>query len=74
VRRVLRWLDDHVDPEARRIAAAWLLLGCLIGWPVSQLTWARHEPPTVLALSWAAMILAAVGILATADARKAVDE
>lgn len=38
-----------------------LLAASIIGWPVSQLTFARGEPPTVLALSWIAIILAMAG-------------
>lgn len=43
-----------------------LLVLSLVGWPVTQLTVARDEPPFVLGLSWFAIVLNAVGILATA--------
>ena len=42
-----------------------LLLGCVVGWPLSQLSFAKHEPATILALSWGAMVVAALGNLAT---------
>jgi len=58
-----------------RIIGAWVLLAVsLIGWPTSQLTIARDEPPFVLALSWLAIILTAVDILSTQDVRKSQDE
>jgi hypothetical protein len=46
--------------KARKILAWSLLVIGLIGWPVSQLTFARNEPPMVLALSWLAIILSAL--------------
>jgi uncharacterized membrane protein YfcA len=54
-----------------RIAAAWVLLvGSIIGWPVTALTVAREEPQFVLGLSWLAIILTAVDILSTTDVRR----
>lgn len=43
-----------------------LLLVAIVGWPVTQLTVARDEPPFVLGLSWLAIIVAAWGNLLTA--------
>lgn len=58
-----------------RIRMAWGLLGAsLIGWPVSQFTLAKEEPPFILALSWLAIILTAVDILSTQDVRKHSDD
>lgn len=58
-----------------RIFAAWLLLvGSLIGWPVTQLTIARDEPTFTLGLSWLAIILTAVDILSTQDVRRHADD
>lgn len=58
-----------------RLYAAWtLLIGSLIGWPVSQLTFARHEPPFILGLSWLAIILTAADLLSTTDVRNQGDE
>lgn len=57
-----------------RITLAWILLvGGLIGWPVTQFTVAADEPPFVLALSWLAIILTAVDILSTQDVRHQQD-
>lgn len=43
---------------------AWvLLIGSLIGWPVTQLTIAQDEPPVILGLSWAALAYAAMAAL-----------
>jgi uncharacterized membrane protein YfcA len=43
------------------VGLAWFfLIGCIIGWPVSQLTVAKHEPPFTLGLSWLAAVISAV--------------
>lgn len=55
--------------RARLISAWTLLVGSLIGWPVSALTVAKDEPPFVLGLSWLAIILTAADLLATTDVR-----
>lgn len=53
-----------------RLWASWaLLVGSLIGWPLSQLTVARSEPPFTLALSWLAITLTAADLLSTTDVR-----
>jgi uncharacterized membrane protein YfcA len=53
-----------------RIGLAWLLLvGSLIGWPLSALTVAKHEPQFILGLSWLAITLTALDILSTQDVR-----
>lgn len=52
------------------MAGAWvLLIGSLIGWPLSAFTWAKNEPQFILGLSWLAIILTAVDILGTQDVR-----
>lgn len=49
-----------------RLWLGWtLLIGSIIGWPLSAIWWARHEPPFILALSWLAIILTAIDILNT---------
>lgn len=54
-----------------RIYGAWLLLlGSLIGWPFSAVTWAKDEPQFILGLSWLAITLTAIDILSTQDVRK----
>jgi uncharacterized membrane protein YfcA len=53
--------------RARTIGAWCLLIGAIIGWPASQLTIARNEPPFTLALSWLAIILTAVDLLTTSQ-------
>lgn len=48
------------------VILAWvLLIGSLIGWPVSALTVARSEPQFVLGLSWLAITLTAMDFLKT---------
>jgi hypothetical protein len=44
----------------KRALAWFLLIGAIIGWPVTQFTVARDEPPFILALSWLAIILTAL--------------
>jgi hypothetical protein len=52
------------------VGSAWVLLvGGLIGWPLSQLTFASDEPPVILGLSWLAIIVASLGTLVSADVR-----
>jgi uncharacterized membrane protein YfcA len=61
------------DPK-HRVKLAWLLLiGSLIGWPLSALTWASKEPQFILGLSWLAITLTALDLLATTDVRKEQD-
>jgi hypothetical protein len=51
-----------------------LLILSLVGWPISAVTWARHEPQTVLGLSWGAITLTALDILLTAQVHKIQDD
>lgn len=44
-----------------------LLIGSVIGWPVSALTVAKGEPPFVLGLSWLAIILTSADLLSTSQ-------
>lgn len=46
----------------KRLSWVVLIVACL-GWPVSALTFAASEPPVVLGLSWAAIILTCVLIV-----------
>lgn len=60
---------------AHKVKFAWfLLIGSLIGWPVSAVTWASEEPPFILGLSWFAITLTALDVLFTADVRSEIDE
>jgi hypothetical protein len=57
------------------VALAWILLiGSLIGWPLSALTWARDEPPFILGLSWAAITLTAMDLLKTSRAHRDAED
>lgn len=48
------------------VVFAWVLLvGSLIGWPLSALTVAKGEPPFILGLSWLAITLTALDFLKT---------
>lgn len=46
------------------VALAWtLLIGSLIGWPITAMTVARDEPQFILGLSWLAISLTALDLL-----------
>lgn len=72
---IVKGLDRlDVSPQGRRAFAMFLFFGSLIGWPVSAFTFAKNEPPTVLALSWLAITLTALDVLFTADVRVQQEE
>lgn len=53
------------------VRSSWvILIVSIVGWPVSQFTVARHEPPFILALSWLAMIYTAANIVITLQVKK----
>lgn len=57
-----------------RIYLAWVLLaGAIIGWPLSQFTVAKDEPPFILGLSWLAIIVTAIDVISTQDVRDKQD-
>lgn len=51
--------------QAEVILAWALLVGSLVGWPLSALTWAADEPQFILGLSWLAITLTALDFLKT---------
>ena len=56
------------------VTLAWvLLIGSLIGWPISALTVAKGEPPFILGLSWLAISLTALDFLKSARVHRDVD-
>lgn len=52
--------------RAKVLIAWFFLFGGLVGWPLSQLTLAKGEPPFTLGLSWLAIVLTAADFLSTA--------
>lgn len=63
-----------MSPEAR-VRGAWVVLVvCLVAWPLTSATIFKEEPQAVLALSWVALILQAVLLIATTDVRREQDE
>lgn len=72
--RVIDRLHDVFPPRARVAGALILLVVSLIAWPVSQLTVAKSEPPFVLGLSWLAIIVTCIDVIATTDVRREQDE
>lgn len=59
-----------MSPKARFRFAVFLLVLSVVGWPISAMTFAREEPPTVLGLSWMAITITALDVLFTSDVRK----
>lgn len=68
-------MNEIIQDPKRRVKAAWIIfwLSC-IGWPVSAFTFASSEPKAILGLSWGAMIITALNIVATCDVRKEQDD
>lgn len=60
------------NPKVRFRSAVVIFFACIVFWPVSQFTFAKSEPPTILGLSWGAMILTALDIMASTDIRKEI--
>lgn len=57
------------------IVASWaLFVISLVGWPLSQLTVAKDEPPFILGLSWFAILYAAANTLLTAYTKRSAEE
>jgi len=51
-----------------RISMAWALLGIsAVGWPLTALTLAKHEPQFILGLSWMAIIIEALNVVLNAQ-------
>jgi len=48
-----------VKRQGRKRLALSLVALAAVGWPLSALTFARHEPQVVLGLSWLAIFLGA---------------
>lgn len=63
-------MNAIMSPRAQLYLAWVLLIGSLIGWPLSQLTVAANEPPFVLGLSWFAIVLGAWNTIVTAQVNK----
>jgi hypothetical protein len=75
--RFREWWAYPVIPMSpvTRLRAAWIVVVVsVVGWPLSSLTWASREPQFVLGLSWLAITLTMVDILATSDVRAQQDD
>lgn len=54
--------------KKNRLKMAWtLLIISVIGWPLTALTVFKTEPQGILGLSWLAIILTALDVVATVD-------
>lgn len=59
---------ERINWRRARTVLAWLLLiGSIVGWPLSALWWARDEPRFVLGLSWLAIIMTSADLLTTSQ-------
>lgn len=66
----MKWLKQLFSAEVEIGIAASMLASSLILWPISQLTFAKVEPPVTLAISWLALSYAAFTALIAAQNRK----
>jgi hypothetical protein len=69
------------DPHLRHVVAWVLLAGSLVGWPATHILMVVTDPPeqswvfhVLLAISWLAITLTALDLLATTDVRKQHDD
>lgn len=54
-----------------RVVAAWILLvGAVVGWPLTAMTVARDEPQFVLGLSWLAIIVESGTLLTSSQVHR----
>lgn len=60
--RALRWWRSRTGQVQFALV---LLVVATLGWPISAVTFARNEPPTVLGLSWLAISITALDVLFT---------
>lgn len=64
-------MTDWLHDPKHRLRLAWsLLMISLVGWPLSALTVFAKEPQGILGLSWFAIILTCLDIVATTDVRQ----
>lgn len=58
-----------------RVGLAWtLLVVSVVGWPVTAIFFSKYIQQVILGLSWIALIISALGVLATTDVRKQQEE
>lgn len=62
----MNWLKKPIY----RVRGAWILLWVsVVTWPITSFTVFKNEPQGILALSWLAIILTCLDIIATTDIR-----
>jgi hypothetical protein len=72
VKAIARWWSNPRIPISPvwRLRLAWLVVVVsVLGWPLSAMTFAADEPQFVLGLSWMAITITALDVLATSDVR-----
>lgn len=61
-------IEDFLWDSRVQIYASYVLFfGSVIAWPISALTWAASEPPTILGLSFLALIISAYTTIVAAQ-------
>lgn len=70
----VRRFASPLSPKLRHRLAWTLLVGSLIGWPLSAFWLATDEPKFVLGLSWLAITLTALDLVETSSVRVKQDE
>lgn len=73
-RRLSKWISDRFTPTARKRAAILLFWLSLMGWGITQFWLAKDEPPVTMGLSWFAITLTAIDIIATTDVREKTED
>lgn len=65
-------MNTLLSPRMQLIVSWVLLVGSVIGWPLSQLTVAANEPPFILGLSWFAIVLGAFNTIVSCQVNRDV--
>lgn len=63
-----------IPPTFLKYFGLFLIIAAAIAWPISQLTWAKSEPITILGLSWGAIIISGLSFYASAQDGVEIDE
>lgn len=64
----LGWLDTQTGRRVRVLLGVLLEIVVVINWPLSLFTYASTEPPIVLSLSWAALVIEGLTLITASQA------
>lgn len=70
----LHLIEDYSVKHARVVLAWVLLVGSVVGWPLSAIFWARDEPQFVLGLSFLAIIIESATLLTSSQVHRDQDD